>query len=85
MTGSQVKRLSRDMRANGYNPDFPVTAAEVDGRLILMDGHHRTDAAIRAGLSEIPVRVVPVTPAQAVQLGQDAAEAAALRASRRGW
>jgi len=85
MTGSQVKRLSREMRANGYNPDFPVTAAEVDGRLILMDGHHRTDAAIRAGLSKIPVRVVPVTPAQAAQLSQDAAEAAALRASRKGW
>lgn len=85
MTGSQVKRLSRDMRENGYNADFPITAADVDGRLIIMDGHHRTEAAIRAGLSEVPVRVVPVTPAQASQLGVDAAEAAALRASRRGW
>lgn len=85
MTGSQIKRLSRDMRANGYNPNYPIEAAKVDGRLIITDGHHRTEAAMRAGLSEVPVKIIPVTPQRAAQLSHQAAEAAALRAARKGW
>jgi hypothetical protein len=83
MTGSKVKRYASDMRANGYDPAFPVDAARVDGRLIIIDGHHRTEAAIKAGLKEIPVRVIPISPERATQLGNQAAEAAAQRALRR--
>lgn len=85
MTGSRVKSISRDMRANGYDSKFPIEAVNVDARLIIRNGHHRTDAAIRAGIAEVPMRVVPVSPAVVRQMVLDAAEAAALRTARKGY
>jgi len=58
MTGSNIKRLEKDMRQNGYDQNQPVDASRrADGRLELQDGHHRTEAAKRAGIETIPVRV----------------------------
>lgn len=58
MTGSVIKRLEKDMRINGFDKNQPVTAVvRSDGRLVISDGHHRTQAAIRAGITEIPVEV----------------------------
>lgn len=82
MSGSRIKSISRDMRANGYDSKFPIEAVNVDGRLIIRDGHHRTDAAVRARIAEVPVRVVPVSPDVARQMALDAA---ALRAMRKGY
>lgn len=58
MSGSQVKRLTKDMKENGFDQNQPVsTVVRADGRLIISDGHHRTEAAIKAGIDKIPVDV----------------------------
>jgi ParB-like chromosome segregation protein Spo0J len=46
------------MIKNGYDQTQPVDAARNPaGRLEIQDGHHRTEAAKRAGITEIPVRI----------------------------
>jgi RHS repeat-associated protein len=59
MSGSQVKRLTKDMKQNGYDQSKPVDAWRnpETGRLEIQDGHHRTEAAKKAGLDKIPVQV----------------------------
>ncbi|UGQ46084.1 FG-GAP-like repeat-containing protein [Massilia endophytica] len=58
MSGSVIKRLEKDMRANGYDASQPVSAVvRADGRVVISDGHHRVQAAIRAGITGIPVDV----------------------------
>ena len=59
MSGSQVKRLAKDMKQNGFDQSKPVDAWRNPntGRLEIQDGHHRTEAAKKAGLEKIPVRV----------------------------
>lgn len=75
MSGSQVKRLRKDMKANGFDPNKPIEAADVDGKLIILDGHHRTKGAIGAGIKEVPVNVQKATREQGDQLLREAAEA----------
>ncbi len=59
MSGSQVKRLTKDMKQNGFDLGKPVDAWRnpSTGRLEIQDGHHRTEAARKAGLGKIPVQV----------------------------
>lgn len=59
MSGSQIKRLAKDMEKNGFDPSKPVDAWRNPntGRLEIQDGHHRTEAAKKAGLDKIPVEV----------------------------
>lgn len=59
MSGSQVKRLTKDMKQNGFDQSKPVDAWRNPntGRLEIQDGHHRTEAAKKAGLDKIPVQV----------------------------
>ena len=59
MSGSQVKRLLKDMKQNGFDQSKPVDAWRNPntGRLEIQNGHHRTEAAKKAGLDKIPVRV----------------------------
>jgi filamentous hemagglutinin len=79
MSGSQVKRLKRDMQQRGFDPSKPIDVADVDGRQIILDGHHRARAAAQAGIRDVPVRVNPVTREQADQLLREAAEASMRR------
>jgi len=80
MTGNNIKRLTKDMKQNGFDPQQPVTVANVNGQLIIIDGHHRTAAAIRAGIQEIPIRTIePLSPEQQAKLQQQAADAVAER------
>jgi filamentous hemagglutinin len=83
MTGSKVKKLTKDMKENGFDPAHPIEVAEVDGKKIILDGHHRAEAATRAGIKEVPVKTKSVTLEQADNLNREAAEAAAERAARR--
>lgn len=83
MTGSKVKKLTKDMKKNGFDPAHPIEVAEVDGKKIILDGHHRAEAAARAGIKEVPVKTKPVTSEQADNLSREASEAAAERAARR--
>jgi RHS repeat-associated protein len=59
MSGSQVKRLTKDMKQNGFDQSEPVDVWRNPntGRLEIQDGHHRTEAAKKAGLDKIPVQV----------------------------
>ena len=59
MSGSQVKRLTKDMKQNGFDQSKPVDAWRNPNtrRLEIQDGHHRTEAAKKAGLDKIPVKV----------------------------
>ena len=41
-SSSNVKKLRRNIRENGYDESKPVEVADVDGRMIIIDGHHRT-------------------------------------------
>jgi RHS repeat-associated protein len=75
MSGSKVNRLAKDMKANGYDASHPIDAANVDGKLIILDGHHRAQAAAKAGVREVPVNVHNVSRQQADQLMREAAEA----------
>ncbi|VUS93918.1 hypothetical protein SB6423_03384 [Klebsiella pasteurii] len=72
MSGSQVKRIAKDMKANGYKVDKPVDVAIVNGKMIIIDGHHRAEVARKAGIKDIPVRVHPVTKVQGDQLLREA-------------
>lgn len=69
-----MKRLTRDMKANGYKNDEPVDAAIVNGKIIIIDGHHRAEAASKAGVKDIPFRIHEVTKEQGDQLLREAAE-----------
>lgn len=59
MSGSQIKRLAKSMEKNGFDPSYPVDAWRnpSTGRLEIQDGHHRAQAAIKAGIEKIPVEV----------------------------
>jgi hypothetical protein len=81
MSGNVVRRLARGMRANGFNPAHPIEVANVEGRLVILDGHHRAAAAIRAGITEVPVVVRPVSAARAAELRLQVIDAAARRAT----
>ncbi|WES88276.1 ParB/RepB/Spo0J family partition protein [Dickeya fangzhongdai] len=75
MSGSQVKRLVKDMKENGFDANEPVDVAIVNGKAIIIDGHHRAEAAAKAGIKDIPVRIHEVTKEQGDQLLREAAEA----------
>ncbi len=70
---SQAAKMSKLMGGEkGFGPFAPIDAIESDGVLYIIDGHHRTVAATRARLSEVPVRVRPVSSAEeAKQLIRD--------------
>lgn len=58
MSGSQINRLTKDMKVNGYDQTKPIEATRnTSGRLEIQDGHHRTQSAINAGINKIPVRI----------------------------
>ena len=47
----------------------------VDGKLIIRDGHHRAEAAIREKLTNVPVRIYQAAFEEETQYLIDAAEA----------
>lgn len=57
LTGNRIEKLRKAMKRTGYDSRFPIEAWEIEGKLYIADGHHRTQAAIRAGLNEVPVLV----------------------------
>jgi ParB-like nuclease domain len=82
MTGSRIKRIASNIAKNGFDTLQPIEVANVNDRLIIIDGHHRAAAAIRAGINEVPIKVTPVTPQLASQYAVEAAEAAGQRGMR---
>nr|WP_260430422.1 ParB/RepB/Spo0J family partition protein [Burkholderia stagnalis] len=84
MTGNKVKRYASAMRAQGGFGTFPpIEPADVgEGKLVIIDGHHRAEAAMKAGVPEVPVNVTTVSPEEAAQLKDEADMAKAERMSR---
>ena len=48
------KSIQENMKMNGYNPDFPVTAVHVNSFDYIFDGHKRTSCAIKNNIDLIP-------------------------------
>ena len=57
MSGSAIKRLVKDMKVNEFDATQPIDVAIINGKTIIIDGHHRAVAAARAGIKNIPIRV----------------------------
>ena len=56
-SGSKMTRIKADMIKNGYTGP-PVEAFKLNGKNVILDGHHRVRAAGAAGLDEIPVKFI---------------------------
>ncbi|MGH8424634.1 MAG: RHS repeat-associated core domain-containing protein, partial [Pseudomonas fluorescens] len=41
----RVENIAKDMRETGFDTNFPIDVAENDGKLYILDGHHRASAA----------------------------------------
>ncbi|MDH0339726.1 ParB/RepB/Spo0J family partition protein [Metapseudomonas otitidis] len=74
LSGSQIKRMAKDMKANGYDVSHPIDVANVEGEFIILDGRHRALAAVKAGIKDVPVNVHSVNKEQADQLMREVAE-----------
>ena len=75
MSKNKVNKLTKKFRKNGFNRTQPIEVVEVDGKLIIKDGHHRAEAAIREKLKTVPVIIFQVTSKEQTQYSIDAAEA----------
>jgi ParB-like chromosome segregation protein Spo0J len=75
MTPNNVERLRKKIRKNGFDRNQPIEVVNVKGKLIIRDGHHRTEAAIREKLPSVPVRIYKVAREIEKQYTVDALEA----------
>ncbi len=75
MSGSKVKRLRKNIHQKGFDSEKPIDVADIDGKLIILDGHHRVTAAKQLRLKTVPIVRREVSPAQAERLLLEAAEA----------
>jgi filamentous hemagglutinin len=75
MSGSNIKRLIKNMKAHGFDITQPIDVAIVNGKMIIIDGHHRAVAAAKAGLKDVPIRINNVSVTQSNQLLLEVAEA----------
>ena len=53
MSNKELDKLTKNIRAEGVKE--PLTVTEHEGKLYILDGHHRALAAPRAGISEVPI------------------------------
>jgi ParB-like nuclease domain len=72
---TNIKRIKKSMKHEGFDPDNPIRIAEVNGRKIIIDGHHRSRAAGAAGIKKVPVIIEKLSKKEASLLEQEAAEA----------
>jgi RHS repeat-associated protein len=80
MSGSKIKSLAKDMQENGFDKSKAIDVVNVNGKLIIIDGHHRAEAAKRAGIKEVPINSSKADPKQGKELLDQAAGAKAERA-----
>ncbi len=63
MTGNRIKKFTKLIKNDGFDANFgPIDVVNDNGRLLIDDGNHRAAAAIRAGLDEVPIRQIEVSP-----------------------
>ena len=56
MSNKQLDKLVKNIRTEGVKE--PLTVTEYQGKLHILDGHHRALAAPRAGVAEVPINRV---------------------------
>jgi ParB-like chromosome segregation protein Spo0J len=56
MSNKQLDKLIKDIRVEGIKE--PLTVTEYQGKLYILDGHHRALAAPRVGIAEVPINKV---------------------------
>lgn len=63
MAPSRVQDMAEDMMVQRFNWTLsgPIDVAEQQGVRIIIDGHHRTAAAIEASVKEVPIRTHTVS------------------------
>ncbi|MBN1600170.1 MAG: ParB N-terminal domain-containing protein, partial [Chitinispirillaceae bacterium] len=78
MTKRKIARMAAAMKAGTFDwkASGPIVVAMRDGLTIVIDGHHRAAAAIKAGLSKVPITVKHVTDLEWEKLLMEALEAA---------
>lgn len=75
MSKCRVNSLRKKIKKYGFDAGEPIKVAEVDGKLIIIDGHHRHQASARERLAEVPVEVYKVSPEKQEEYLEDVAEA----------
>ena len=75
MSFSKIKRLRKKIKEKGFDLNEPIEVADAEDRLIILDGHHRVQAAIGARLKEVPARIYETTKEETQLLLNQAAEA----------
>lgn len=43
-SSKNIKRIKKNIKNNGFDENKLIKVAEVDGKLIILDGHHRVKA-----------------------------------------
>ncbi|MEW4565152.1 ParB N-terminal domain-containing protein [Bremerella sp. JC770] len=72
-----MKRFKRQMIEEGGYGDFPpIKIAEIKGKRVIIDGHHRARAAGAAGIRDVLVEIIELPPDVARRYFEQAAEAA---------
>jgi RHS repeat-associated protein len=59
LENSVVNKLAKDMKENGFDDEHPISTISVNGKNVILDGHHRVAAAIKANIKQIPVTTHP--------------------------
>jgi len=82
MVNSRIAKMASTMKKEGCVFE-PISVVKVDNMLVIDDGHHRAQAAIKAKLSSVPVKISkPMSAEHADKLRSQAYEAIADKASR---
>jgi len=53
-----LEEITNKMKKEGYDPDCPIDAVEVDGCKYIIEGHHRNFAAARLQKTLVPYEIV---------------------------
>lgn len=60
-----IERLAAEMKAYGFGPEHALLVRPIGGAHQIISGHHRAEAARRAGLAEVPAWVKPLDDEEA--------------------
>jgi hypothetical protein len=82
MTPGRIQEMSEEMMVGQFpwSRTGPIRVAEgPNGVRIIIDGHHRAEAAIQAGEKSVPITIERVSPERWNQLMQECLEAGGIR------
>ncbi|UOY94201.1 ParB/RepB/Spo0J family partition protein [Ectobacillus sp. JY-23] len=55
MSRKTVQKIAKDMKVNGYVGP-PIKVYKINGKNVIIDGHHRASAAKYAGITKVPIK-----------------------------